>query len=149
MATQPAIPRTAREIIDVGTAGGLGELARELGCTRRQAEECFVLAARVAAHGGTLDPGDIPIGTVKSATDRRAAVPDAEPAPFDPETEAQARARRIRSLPREQARALSELATREGSMRRSVAAGYPEWAGELAIIERTRALVANPVAGVV
>ena len=143
---QSKIPQTAQQVIDLGTAQGLGELARVLGCTRKQAEECFVLAARVVAHGGVLDPADIPVGTVKQASDRTTGLPPAEPAPFDPEAEAQTRARRIRSLPTsEQARALSELASREGSMRRSVAAGYPEWEGELRIIERVRALVSGVV----
>jgi hypothetical protein len=144
---QSKIPRTAEEIINVGTAGGLQELAQVLGCTRRQAEGCFVLAAQVVARGGVMDPNDIPVGTVKTGYERAASVPPAEPAPYDPEAEAQSRAARIRALPAsEQARALSELSSREGSMKRSVLAGYPEWEPELRLIERTRALVANPTA---
>jgi hypothetical protein len=142
------VPEGTSPGTDAGLPGWLAALlVRVLGCTRRQAEEVFVLAARVANQGSVLDPNDILVGTVKTSTDRAVSVPPAEPAPYDPEDEAQARARRIRALPAsEQARALSEMASREGSMRRSVAAGYLEWQPELRIIERTRELVANPAA---
>lgn len=74
-------------------------------------------------------------------------LPTPEPAPFDPEGEAQTRARRIRSLdPSERTRALTELASEIGTAERNRRNGYP--APELAFYERVRELVTNPLAGV-
>jgi hypothetical protein len=141
------IPQTASGVVRLATTEGIEGLRRTLGCTRRQAEQTFMLAERALATGGVLDAADIPRGTVAGATARSTGIPAPEPSPFDPEGEAQIRARRIRNLdPSERARALTELASQIGVCERNRRNGYP--APELAFYERVRELVSNPLAGV-
>jgi hypothetical protein len=139
------IPQTASGVVRLATAEGIEGLRRTLGCTRRQAEQTFLLAQRALATGGVLDLADIPKGTISAATARASKLPTPEPAPFDPEQEAQTRARRIRGLdPSERTRALTELASQIGTAERNKRNGYP--APELAFYERIRELVTNPAA---
>jgi hypothetical protein len=103
------------------------------------------LARRALQRGEILTADDIPINTVAKAEARRLPIP--EPAPLAPEEEAQARARAIRALPpSDRTRTLGDLEGKAATMKRSLAAGYPEWRHELAITERVIALVNNPIA---
>jgi hypothetical protein len=142
MAGKSRGPSTAVGIVGLVNREGVAGLQRALGCTRRQAENITVLSRRALARGDEIDEGDIPRGTARAAQARQASLPPPEPAPVDPVAEAEGRARAIRALPpSERTRALVELKTRAATMKRSLAAGYTEWADELALIQRTQALV--------
>jgi hypothetical protein len=141
------IPQTASGVVNLATKQGIEGLQRALGCSRRQAEQTFLLAQRALATGGVLDPSDLPINTVTAAQAASSKLPAPEPAQFDVEEQAQLRARRIRGLdPSERTRALTELASQIGTAERNKRNGYP--APELAYYERIRKLVTNPLAGV-
>jgi hypothetical protein len=141
----PGIPQTASGVVRVADREGLDGLRRTLNCSRRQAEQVLSLARRALQRGEILTADDIPINTVAKAEARRLPIP--EPAPLAPEEEAQARARAIRALPpSDRTRTLGDLEGKAATMKRSLAAGYPEWRHELAITERVIALVNNPIA---
>jgi hypothetical protein len=132
-------------VVDLATREGIPGLQRTLGCSRRQAEQTFLLAQRALVTGDVLDEADIPKGTAQAAQRRQASLPAVEPAPFDPVAEAQSRARQIRALgSSEQARALSELASRIATAERNQRNGYP--APELPLLQHTHDLVAGVVA---
>lgn len=46
------VPQTASGVVRVVTAEGIEGLRRTLGCTRRQAEQCFLLAQRAWPRAG-------------------------------------------------------------------------------------------------
>lgn len=139
------IPQTASGVVRVADREGLEGLRRTLNCSRRQAEQVLTLARRALQTGGILTADDIPVNTVPKAQARQ--MPTPEPAQIPPEDEAQARARAIRALPpSDRTRTLGDLEGKAATMKRSLAAGYPEWRHELAITERVIALVNSPIA---
>lgn len=54
------IPQTASGVVNLATAEGIEGLQRTLGCTRRQAEQVFMLASRALASGGYSTPPTFP-----------------------------------------------------------------------------------------
>jgi hypothetical protein len=139
-------------ICDRSDSNGIGELARLLSLSRRQAEAFAVQARRAVAggHDPIMVPGTVvgPRAALVSATASVDFEPDDQDQGGDDlEHQAHAQARRIKHESAGVAGAsIANLRSRLATLERNVRAGYgAEWDYDLRLTRRTLELVEVPV----